>query len=68
MFGNQGSCDGDDGGPLMTQDLESERWTQIATVQGNIGECGDPDFPAVNVRLDHPEVFSFINSIIESAE
>ena len=52
----------------MIQDLESEQWTQIATVQGNVGECGDPDFPAINVRLDHPEVLSFINAIIENAE
>ena len=52
----------------MIQNLESERWTQIGTVQGNAGECGDPDFPAINVRLDHPDVLSFINSIIENAE
>ena len=68
VFGNQGSCQGDDGGPLMIQNLESERWTQIGTVQGNVGDCGDPDFPAINVRLDHPEVLSFINSIAKNSE
>ena len=52
----------------MIQDLESEQWTQIATVQGNVGECGDPDFPAINVRLNHPEVLSFITSVVKNSE
>ena len=68
VFGTQSSCHGDDGGPLMIQDLYDESWTQVATVQGNVGECGDSDYPAINVRLDHPDVLSFITSIIKNAE
>ena len=58
--GNQGSCKGDSGGPLMYQDSESDRWIQIATVQGAIRDCGDLDFPGIYIRLDDPSVFNFI--------
>ena len=38
---------------------------QIATVQGGVGACGDPDYPGIFVRLDNPRVFSFIMSVID---
>ena len=62
--GNQGSCKGDSGGPLMYQDFagEASKWFQIATVQGSVRDCGDVDFPGIYVRLDDPSVFNFIKS------
>jgi secreted trypsin-like serine protease len=65
VFGTQGACQGDDGGPLMIKQLWSEIWTQIAIVQGVVGDCGDPQYPAITVRLDHPKVLSFIKEIID---
>jgi len=62
--GNQGSCKGDSGGPLVTQDFETDQWIQIATVQGAIRDCGDVDYPGLYIRLDDPNVFSFINTTL----
>ena len=64
--GNQGSCKGDSGGPLMVQDLTSLKWTQIGIVHGSIGTCGDVNYPGIYVRLNHPAVINFINVIVES--
>ena len=36
-IGAQGSCHGDSGGPLMVKNFVTKQWTQIATVQGGIG-------------------------------
>ena len=40
--------------------------TQIATVQGGVDECGSIDFPSLFVRLDDPEIFSFIKLVTEN--
>ena len=61
--GNQGSCEGDSGGPLMYKD-DDGRYIQIATVRGAVGECGDRAYPGIFVRVDHPSVWSFISSVI----
>ena len=63
-MGKQGSCKGDSGGPLMIQDLESKRWVQIGTVAGSVGDCGDINLPGIYVRLNHPSVSNFIDSVI----
>ena len=38
VIGTQGSCNGDSGGPLMTYNIGTKQWTQIATVEGGIGK------------------------------
>ena len=48
----------------MIQDLETKRWIQIGTVQGAVGSCGDIEFPGIYVRLNHPSVSNFIDSVI----
>ncbi len=51
----------------MYQDLErDQRWIQIATVQGGIRDCGDPDYPGLYIRLDDPSVLEFINESIQN--
>ncbi len=64
--GAQGSCKGDSGGPLMHKDYETDRdrWIQIAIVQGGIRDCGDSEYPGLYIRLDDPDIFSFINSTL----
>ncbi len=64
--GNQGSCQGDSGGPLMYKDDESGKFFQIATVRGAVGQCGDRDYPGIFVRVDHPSIWKFISSIIQT--
>jgi hypothetical protein len=59
-----GPCKGDTGSPLMYYSLENKRYLQIATVHGGVGECGDPDYPAIFIRLDHPSIINFIASIV----
>jgi hypothetical protein len=59
-----GPCKGDAGSPLMYYSLENKRHLQIATVQGAVGECGDPDYPSIFIRLDHPSIINFIASIV----
>jgi secreted trypsin-like serine protease len=62
--GSQGSCKGDSGGPLMQKDYETDQWIQIATVQGGIRDCGDSEYPGLYIRLDDPDILSFIRSSI----
>ena len=42
--------------------LDENKYIQIALVHGAVGECGDRNFPAIYVRLDDPEIFSFIQT------
>jgi secreted trypsin-like serine protease len=63
--GNQGSCKGDSGGPLMFKDDESGKFFQIATVRGAVGQCGERDYPGIFVRVDNPSIWKFISSIIQ---
>ncbi len=66
--GIQGACKGDSGSPLMYNDLERDgRWIQIATVDGAIRGCGDPDYPGSFIRLDDPSIFNFIRSTINNS-
>jgi hypothetical protein len=44
----------------MYFDYKIKGYTQIATVEGAIRDCGDIDFPGIYVRLDHPSIFQFI--------
>ena len=48
-IGTQGSCHGDSGGPLMIKDRATELWTQIATVQGGIGNTYKKCFIVSNI-------------------
>jgi secreted trypsin-like serine protease len=61
---NQGSCQGDSGGPLMYKDDDLEKYIQIGTVRGAVGQCGDKDYPGLFVRVDNPSTWKFISSII----
>ncbi len=65
--GNQGACEGDSGGPLMYKD-DDEKFIQIATVEGGVGECGDKDYPGIFVRLDHPSIWNFIAETLNAEE
>ena len=57
---------GDSGGPLMVQDLTTQKWTQIGIVHGSIGACGDVNYPGIYVRINHPTVNYFISNILEN--
>ncbi len=48
----------------MYLDSDMDQWIQIATVHGGIRDCGDIDFPGLYIRLDDPDVFNFVQSII----
>ena len=52
----------------MIQDLETERWVQIGTVQGAVGACGEVKFPGIYVRLDDPAVSTFIESVVDPSK
>ena len=64
--GNVGACKGDSGGPLMYKDEDFEKYIQIGTVRGAVGECGEKDYPGIFVRVDHPSIWKFISSIIQT--
>jgi hypothetical protein len=42
----------------------SKGYIQIATVEGGIRDCGDIEYPGIYVRLDHPAIWHFIESVI----
>ena len=62
VVGTQGACKGDSGGPVMAKNLLDGKWRQIGIVYGAVGECGE--YPGIYVRLNHPLVLDFINSIV----
>ena len=66
IIGNQGSCKGDSGGPLMIYNLFSRIWTQIGIVHGAVGQCGEIDYPGIYIRLNHHLVIDFISGVVEN--
>ena len=46
----------------LDQDSSFLAGTQIATVQGGVDSCGSIDYPSLYIRLDDPEIFSFISA------
>lgn len=48
------SCNGDSGGPLMREVVDSERnrrWMQLGLVSYGTSRCGQPGFPGVYTRI-----------------
>ncbi len=62
----KGACEGDSGGPLLYKDVIARKYIQIATVEGGVGDCGDESYPGIFVRLDHPSIWKFISSTMNS--
>ena len=62
-----GSCEGDSGGPIVRFDPETNRFQLIGIVQGGIGTCGDPSFPAIYVRIEDTEIFNFLTQGMDIA-
>ena len=44
----------------MIYDWKTHRWTLMASVEGQIGDCGNPDYPGLYVRISQKDVFDFI--------
>jgi secreted trypsin-like serine protease len=51
------------GGPLFYYNPNKQAYTQLGLVAGGVGECGDARFPGIYVRLDHPEIAEFLQSV-----
>ena len=66
LVGNPDLCKGDSGGPIITQNLFNQKWTQIGVVHGSIGECCNNDYPGIYIRLNHPLVLDFIISAMKT--
>ena len=66
--GGYGSCNGDSGGPLVQFSSEENKYVQIGIVSGGIGQCGDPNFPGVYVRLENKLALSFIQIMLQDFE
>jgi len=57
---DQGSCEGDSGGPLMVFNTKSSQYFQVGLVSGGVSNCGDKDIPGYYTILDHPEISNFV--------
>ena len=44
--------------------LQNQNFVQIGVVHGGIQECSNDAFPAILVRLDHPEILDFVQDAI----
>ena len=60
----QGSCKGDSGSPLMIFNTSEARYVQVGIVAGGIqpDSCGDKNYPGIFTRIDHPEIYDFVDS------
>lgn len=71
-FPNTGSCKGDSGGPIVYfypgNRAGEDKYIQIGIVQGGIGLCGYPQYPAIYVRLEDKEVLDFVNDGVKALE
>jgi hypothetical protein len=56
-------------GPLMLYNVEKNIYIQLGIVAGgiNFDQCGVDNYPTVFSRLNHPDVLSFVKSIVEHA-
>ena len=65
--GNQkGLCHGDSGGPIINFDsnVDAKYFIQIGVIHGGILECSNDVYPAIFVRLDHPDILDFVKNAI----
>ena len=64
----RGSCPGDSGGILMSDDwipeIQDYRAVQKAVVRGAVKACDGQRFPTIFNRLDEIETLSWINKIV----
>ena len=65
---DKGSCPGDSGGILMSDDwipeIQDYRAVQKAVVRGAVKACDGQRFPTIFNRLDEIETLSWINKIV----
>ena len=54
----------DQGGPVVTYDVDTRLTTQIGLLASG-PDCGSEDVPAIYMRLDHPDILDFIQSNIK---
>ena len=68
-FSRKGLCHGDSGGPIINFDSSSkaEHFVQSGVVHGGILECSNNVYPAIFVRLDHPDILDFVQNAIYPA-
>jgi hypothetical protein len=60
-----GSCDGDSGGPLLLFSTRTLQYTLVGTIAGGVAStCGDKDFPGVYIRMDHPLIWNWVQDIM----
>ena len=61
-----GLCGGDSGGPAIAFDssLGNQQFVQIGIIHGGVRECYNDDFPAIIVRMDHPDILNFVQGVI----
>lgn len=66
-LGNFGSCTGDSGGPIvrLLTTPPNIRYLQVGIVQGGVGDCGDSRYPGIYIRLDDPDIFGFIQNVVD---
>lgn len=65
--GGGGSCYGDSGSPLIklcTYGCDYKKYFLIGIVQGGVDVCGSKRIPSIYSRIDDPEVFSFVQSVL----
>ena len=65
-----GSCRGDSGGPLVMLDFISGFYTLVGVLHGSKDQCKDDrtDAPSLFARVDHPDIFHFIEETKEDLE
>ena len=58
--GGAGSCSGDSGAPLFRKSNDGETYIQIGIVHGNIGQCGNAEYPDIFAQLEHKDILCWL--------
>merc|ERR1712080_113272 len=63
LYGNEGSCPGDSGGPFIVKLKDEDRFILAGTLHGGFEECSHK-WPTIYTRIDDYSILKFIKKVV----